>query len=78
MADAKLFGSVFGSKGKTKQLRTPKVDCNQVYGIGQGDTCFAVAQFFGLATQTFNSLNPNLNCTTLFVGQWLCVSGTAK
>ncbi|KAF4386919.1 hypothetical protein F8388_006874, partial [Cannabis sativa] len=35
MADAKLFGSVFGSKGKPKQLRTPKVDCNQVYGIGQ-------------------------------------------
>ncbi|KAJ0097403.1 hypothetical protein Patl1_27923 [Pistacia atlantica] len=31
---------------------------------------------FGLATESFGSINPNLNCSALFVGQWLCVVGS--
>ena len=52
--------------------------CESVYGVVEGDTCFEVANAFGLSTEAFDSLNPNLNCTNLFVAQWLCVAGAAK
>lgn len=52
------------------------IDCNSVYPVQDGDTCFAVTQMFKLTTDFFTSINPNLNCDALFVGQWLCVDGT--
>ncbi|XWS15660.1 hypothetical protein CRYUN_Cryun34aG0020900 [Craigia yunnanensis] len=51
--------------------------CNSVYGLVSGDTCFAVTQMFNLTTTFFESVNPNLECDSLFVGQWLCVAGNA-
>ncbi|KAH7565967.1 hypothetical protein ACOSP7_022128 [Xanthoceras sorbifolium] len=51
--------------------------CETVVGVVSGDTCSAIAQKSGLTTELFGSINPNLNCDDLFVGQWLCVSGTA-
>ncbi|KAK1375239.1 LysM domain-containing protein [Heracleum sosnowskyi] len=51
--------------------------CDQVFGTRSGDTCFSIAQSFGLTTAEFDSINPNLNCAALFVGQWLCVEGSA-
>ncbi|KAE8689732.1 hypothetical protein F3Y22_tig00110933pilonHSYRG00361 [Hibiscus syriacus] len=51
--------------------------CVQVYGVESGDTCFGVTQTFNLTTTFFDSVNPNINCDSLFVGQWLCIAGTA-
>ncbi|KAK3011125.1 hypothetical protein RJ639_012684 [Escallonia herrerae] len=37
--------------------------------------------FFGefkLTTKFFDSINPNINCAAIFVGQWVCVDGTAN
>ncbi|CAN4083938.1 unnamed protein product [Withania somnifera] len=41
-----------------------------------GDTCFDISKTSGLGSEVFNFINPNLNCTALFVGQWLRVDGT--
>ncbi|KAI6668120.1 hypothetical protein NL676_032950 [Syzygium grande] len=49
--------------------------CNKVVGVKSGDTCFAIAQQSQLTSESFSSINPNLNCDALFVGQWLCISG---
>ncbi|KAL1809080.1 hypothetical protein DCAR_0728615 [Daucus carota subsp. sativus] len=51
--------------------------CDSVTGVSSGDTCFSIAQSFALSTDEFNSINPNVNCAALFVGQWLCVVGSA-
>ncbi|KAI5582704.1 hypothetical protein BDE02_07G102200 [Populus trichocarpa] len=55
--------------------RTP--ECDEVFGVRSDDTCFGITQSFNLTTTLFDSINPNLNCTALFVGQWLCVAGSA-
>ncbi|KAG8640197.1 hypothetical protein MANES_13G034200v8 [Manihot esculenta] len=60
----------------TGEEATP--DCDSVYGVITGDTCFSVTQMFNLTTPFFDSINPNLNCDKLFVGQWLCVDGSAS
>ncbi|OAY32641.1 hypothetical protein MANES_13G034200v8 [Manihot esculenta] len=62
--------------GITGEEATP--DCDSVYGVITGDTCFSVTQMFNLTTPFFDSINPNLNCDKLFVGQWLCVDGSAS
>lgn len=51
--------------------------CDTVFGVRKGDTCFDIAQNFKLSTPEFDSINPNINCAALFVGQWVCVDGTA-
>lgn len=56
-------------------LKPPTLKCDSVYGVKSGDTCFGVAQMFNLSTEFFDAINPNLNCTALFVGQWLCLDG---
>ena len=53
-------------------------ECDAVFGVGSGDTCFVVAQLFNLTADEFSTINPNLNCESLFVGQWLCVDGTVN
>ncbi|KAK1368500.1 LysM domain-containing protein [Heracleum sosnowskyi] len=53
------------------------VTCDTVFGVRKGDTCFDIAQNFQLSTPEFDSINPNVNCTALFVGQWICIDGTA-
>ena len=62
--------------GLGKSDSTP--ECETVFGVGAGDTCFAVTQAFNLTTEFFSALNPNLNCEALFVGEWLCVDGTVN
>ncbi|KAL9423577.1 hypothetical protein AB3S75_035627 [Citrus x aurantiifolia] len=59
--------------GAVKSLPT----CDSVYGTQEGDTCFDVAKEFSLSTEFFSAINPNLNCDAIFVGQWLCVAGSA-
>ncbi|XP_031742455.1 lysM domain-containing protein ARB_00327-like [Cucumis sativus] len=51
-----------------------ELQCNKAYGVKSGDTCFAIAQAFKLTTDHFDFINPNLNCSALFVSQWLCVN----
>ncbi|KAF2296244.1 hypothetical protein GH714_037028 [Hevea brasiliensis] len=52
-------------------------ECDSVYGAEDGNTCESVAQKFKLTLEFFTSINPNLNCDDIFVGQWLCIDGTA-
>lgn len=56
--------------------RRRELTCLKVVNVKNGDTCFDVSKTFGLGTDVFSAINPNLNCTALFVGQWLCVDGT--
>lgn len=58
-------------------VKKPSPDCDTVVGVESGDTCFDIAQDFGLTTEFFNSINPNIKCDDLFVGQWVCIEGTA-
>ncbi|KAL1829752.1 hypothetical protein DCAR_0209122 [Daucus carota subsp. sativus] len=51
--------------------------CDTVFGVRKGDTCFDIAQNFKLSTAAFDAINPNINCAAIFVGQWVCVDGTA-
>ena len=51
-------------------------ECISVYGAQQGDTCSGIIQKFSLNADFFTAINPNLNCNTFFVGQWLCIDGT--
>lgn len=62
--------------GFGKRDATP--ECDTVIGVSSGDTCFGVSQFFNLTVAEFLAINPNLNCSSLFVGQWLCVEGIAN
>ncbi|KAL0442840.1 UNVERIFIED_CONTAM: hypothetical protein Slati_2006700 [Sesamum latifolium] len=55
---------------------SPTLTCDSVVGVKSGDTCFAIAQTYNLTTTAFDAINPNLNCTALFVGQWLCINGS--
>ncbi|CAA3005938.1 Hypothetical predicted protein [Olea europaea subsp. europaea] len=50
--------------------------CDEVVDVKSGDTCFVVAKTFNLTAEFFDAINPNLNCTALFVGQWLCIDGS--
>ncbi|KAB2062396.1 hypothetical protein ERO13_A10G139000v2 [Gossypium hirsutum] len=69
MAESRLFHY---AHGKAKML-TPT--CVSIYGQQEGDTCFTITQAFNLTFDFFLQINPNLNCDTIFVGQWLCVDG---
>ncbi|CAN6719280.1 unnamed protein product [Malus baccata var. baccata] len=51
--------------------------CQKVYGVEAGDTCNGIMAKFKL-TAHFFAINPNINCNTIFVGQWLCIAGTTK
>ncbi|KAB2062395.1 hypothetical protein ES319_A10G149500v1 [Gossypium barbadense] len=72
MAESKLFPSGFIEHGKAKEL-TPT--CLSIYGQQEGDTCFSITQAFNLTFDFFLQINPNLNCDSIFVGEWLCVDG---
>ncbi|RWR93270.1 Peptidoglycan-binding Lysin subgroup [Cinnamomum micranthum f. kanehirae] len=71
IAEARLFGSV-----QVFERKDPAPVCITVHGVVSGETCFSVTQTFNLTTEFFSVINPNLNCDAIFVGQWLCVSGT--
>ncbi|KAL3851267.1 hypothetical protein ACJIZ3_013149 [Penstemon smallii] len=52
------------------------LSCDKVVGVKSDDTCFGLAKTFNLTETVFDAINPNLNCTALFVGQWLCIDGS--
>ncbi|KAJ4717086.1 Peptidoglycan-binding lysin domain [Melia azedarach] len=68
LAEGRTFAVGFAKSGP---------QCDSVLGVQEGNTCSQITQAFDLTTEFFNSINPNLNCDALFVGQWVCVGGTA-
>nr|XP_017246692.1 PREDICTED: uncharacterized protein LOC108218302 isoform X2 [Daucus carota subsp. sativus] len=52
------------------------VVCNKVYGAENGDTCSTVSAALNITPDFFGSINPNLNCSNIFVSEWLCINGT--
>ncbi|KAI3498861.1 hypothetical protein L1887_34647 [Cichorium endivia] len=51
------------------------VSCNQVTGVEPAGDCTTISQSFKLSLEAFLAINPNINCISLFVGQWVCVDG---
>ncbi|KAL7605103.1 hypothetical protein Lser_V15G16574 [Lactuca serriola] len=51
------------------------VSCNQVTGVESGDDCTSISESFKLTLQSFLAINPNINCNSMFVDQWVCVDG---
>ncbi|KAL5754085.1 hypothetical protein ACOSP7_022316 [Xanthoceras sorbifolium] len=70
-----LFIVSMAENGFLKAKPTPQ--CNTVVGVASGDTCYDLAKQFKMTTELFYVVNPNINCDALFVGQWVCVAGTA-
>ncbi|KAI5660758.1 hypothetical protein M9H77_20081 [Catharanthus roseus] len=64
-----------GGLGATQTISNQVVVCDKIYGAQSGDNCFSIALQFNLTTEFFASLNPNLNCNHIFIGEWLCVDG---
>uniref|UniRef100_A0A7N2KM78 LysM domain-containing protein n=1 Tax=Quercus lobata TaxID=97700 RepID=A0A7N2KM78_QUELO len=58
------------------ECKSTGLECISVYGAQQGDTCSGIVQKFSLNVDFFTAINPNLNCNTIFVGQWLGIDGT--
>ncbi|KAG2592209.1 hypothetical protein PVAP13_5NG531700 [Panicum virgatum] len=55
----------------------PKLSCSEVHGVQAGETCFTVAQAAGLTQDVFLGFNPNINCQSVFLGQWVCLAATS-
>ncbi|OEL18953.1 hypothetical protein BAE44_0020028 [Dichanthelium oligosanthes] len=55
----------------------PALTCSKVHGVQEGETCFSVAQAGGLTQDAFLGFNPNINCQTIFIGQWVCLAATS-
>ncbi|KAL4338779.1 hypothetical protein HN51_049009 [Arachis hypogaea] len=55
---------------------SPRVPlCKVIHGVQQGETCASLTQDFSIDMPHFLQINPNINCNTIFVGQWVCVNG---
>ncbi|KAM5580879.1 hypothetical protein ABKV19_010207 [Rosa sericea] len=64
---------------ESRQLGTGngKPSCDAVYAVQPDDSCTSVISDFGLDSDNFFSINPNINCDAIFVDQWLCIEGSA-
>ncbi|KAI4297483.1 hypothetical protein L6164_037372 [Bauhinia variegata] len=49
--------------------------CQKVYAVHGGETCSVIIQKFKLDQSHFLEINPNINCASIFVGQWVCIQG---
>ncbi|ONI18657.1 hypothetical protein PRUPE_3G230700 [Prunus persica] len=75
MAESRQLGIGFG---KEETSNPSNINCDSVYGAEEGDTCGSVIEKFNLSSDFFLSINPNINCDSFFVGQWLCTQGTVN
>ncbi|KAL3746106.1 hypothetical protein ACJRO7_015112 [Eucalyptus globulus] len=55
--------------------REPFLLCHELAQVNSEDTCYAIAQQYESTLDTLYSINPNVNCDDLSIGQYLCVSG---
>ncbi|KAM3222055.1 hypothetical protein P3L10_021325 [Capsicum annuum] len=67
------MGRVFISNSEASQAIPT---CTTIYNVDTGDTCNNIIKLFDLRAKDFSSLNPNLNCDDLFVGEYVCLNGT--
>ncbi|KAL7605106.1 hypothetical protein Lser_V15G16571 [Lactuca serriola] len=51
--------------------------CSHVVGVEAGDDCTIISKEFGMSLASFLAINPNINCESVFVGQWVCIDGSA-
>ncbi|KAL8268140.1 hypothetical protein R6Q59_001938 [Mikania micrantha] len=65
------------SRSTTISFQKPDsvVTCNQVIGAKAGDDCTSISTSVKLGLDSFLAINPNINCLSIFVGQWVCVDG---
>ena len=52
-------------------------NCNETRIVQNGDRCWQLWTTYGLSQEIFTSLNPSVNCSSLAIGQPICVSNTA-
>ncbi|MCD7472369.1 hypothetical protein HAX54_013593 [Datura stramonium] len=69
-----LGGRILISNNGTSSQAIPT--CTAVYNVDTGIICDNIIKSFDLKAEDFSSLNPNLNCDDLFVGEYLCLNGT--
>ncbi|KAF5727016.1 hypothetical protein HS088_TW22G00702 [Tripterygium wilfordii] len=55
-----------------------ELQCKEVHGVEDGETCSTIAQGINMDLSEFESFNPNINCDAIFVGQWVCVNGSSN
>ncbi|CAI9279782.1 unnamed protein product [Lactuca saligna] len=48
--------------------------CSQVVGVEAGDDCTIISKEFGMSLASFLAINPNINCESVFVGQWSLIN----
>ncbi|KAL8045890.1 hypothetical protein ABFX02_08G143200 [Erythranthe guttata] len=70
MAESRLIFNVIKASSK--------VSCDSVIGVKSGETCTEIAAKFKLSTTVFDAINPNINCSKIFVGQWVCIDGSVN
>lgn len=54
----------------------PTAGCNKSYLVQNGDRCWQLWTQFGLTEDNFTALNPTVNCSSLQIGQPVCVSSS--
>ena len=62
---------VSSKKPATTSVST--VSCQAYYEVKYGDTCYNLAMLSGNTFERFCSLNPGINCSSLQIGQRVCV-----
>ncbi|KAI4371689.1 hypothetical protein MLD38_010012 [Melastoma candidum] len=58
---------------KTPPNKSHLMECGFLYNVKSGDLCHNLIRKFNITMAAFLTINPNLDCQKLFVGQWLCV-----
>ncbi|KAL4585508.1 hypothetical protein LXL04_010129 [Taraxacum kok-saghyz] len=66
----------FTIDGVQKAKSAVNVVCNEVVGVAAGEDCSIISQEFKLSLASFLAINPNINCESVFVGQWVCIDGS--
>ncbi|XP_057731771.1 uncharacterized protein LOC130946896 isoform X1 [Arachis stenosperma] len=70
-----LVVTVFTAESRAAPTAVAGPVCSSFHGVEIGETCDTIASRFEMSTADFLQLNPNINCSTMFVGQWVCVAG---
>ncbi|KAH7514728.1 hypothetical protein FEM48_Zijuj11G0121300 [Ziziphus jujuba var. spinosa] len=54
------------------KVKDASLQCLQVYAVEAGDTCSLIVEKINTTFDSFLAINPNINCDSIFVGQWVC------
>ncbi|KXS09209.1 hypothetical protein M427DRAFT_248255 [Gonapodya prolifera JEL478] len=78
VGDVLCLGYSTNGGGVTPPVNQPSSSCTSFYEVGDGDTCYLIAQKNGITPEQLVALNSQLNCTDFYVGDILCVSNTNR